>query len=732
MNKSYKSVWNESTGTYVAASEVARSRGKSSVSKKALVIAMLMAGAGASLDAEANSGIGTNLGGCANTDLANGAKSIAISSTNSPCTDATGIYATAIGASATASGTGSGTSLGGQSSATGFATGSYQTALGYSASAIASYATAIGNASAAKGVASLALGNAALASANSSFAAGDTATATATGAVALGALTSASGTSAVALGTSAVANQQNAMALGVKTTASATGAVALGNAAVASQSNAVALGANSVADRADTVSVGSTTATRQIVNVAAGSQATDAVNVGQLQQVGIKIDSSGYVTNTFVAYDDMTKGSATLGGASGTTLSNVKAGVAATDAVNVSQLQSEDAKINAAGGNTAAALGGGSTYDSATGAISAPTYKVAGGTQHDVGTALSSLNSATVQFNGAGGAADVKGNKIVNVAAGVAATDAVNMSQLQSEDKKIDTAGGNAATALGGGAAYSASTGTISAPTYNVAGGTQHDVGTALSSLNSATVQFNGAGGAADVKGNKIVNVAAGTVSASSMDAVNGSQLYKTNQDVAANSDAITKNTDAIAQNADAITKNADAIDNVASSVSDITKQLDSGEVGLVQQDQTTRNLTVGAATDGLQISMAGTAGNRVVTGVAAGALSDSSSDAVNGSQLYKTNQDVAANSDAITKNADAIDNVASSVTDITKQLDGGGLGLVQQDQTTRNLTVGAATDGLQISMAGTAGNRVVTGVAAGALSDSSSDAVNGSQLYKT
>ncbi|WP_235993524.1 ESPR domain-containing protein [Paraburkholderia solitsugae] len=35
MNKSYKSVWNESTGTYVAASEVTKSRGKASVSKKA-------------------------------------------------------------------------------------------------------------------------------------------------------------------------------------------------------------------------------------------------------------------------------------------------------------------------------------------------------------------------------------------------------------------------------------------------------------------------------------------------------------------------------------------------------------------------------------------------------------------------------------------------------------------------------------------------------------------------
>src|SRR5690606_8584513 len=45
----------------------------------------------------------------------------------------------------------------------------------------------------------------------------------------------------------------------------------------------VALGANSIADREATVSVGSAGAERQVANVAAGTQATDAVNVAQLQ-----------------------------------------------------------------------------------------------------------------------------------------------------------------------------------------------------------------------------------------------------------------------------------------------------------------------------------------------------------------------------------------------------------------------------------------------------------------
>jgi trimeric autotransporter adhesin len=53
VNKSYKTVWNETTGTYVAAPEVAKSRGKKSKSKKVLVVAMLAAGVGGAIEARA-------------------------------------------------------------------------------------------------------------------------------------------------------------------------------------------------------------------------------------------------------------------------------------------------------------------------------------------------------------------------------------------------------------------------------------------------------------------------------------------------------------------------------------------------------------------------------------------------------------------------------------------------------------------------------------------------------
>ncbi|MEG2802905.1 YadA-like family protein [Stenotrophomonas sp.] len=62
------------------------------------------------------------------------------------------------------------------------------------------------------------------------------------------------------------------------------GSVAAGAGAQAVADDSVALGAGSVADRQNSVSVGREGGERQITNVAAGVQATDAVNVGQLQQ----------------------------------------------------------------------------------------------------------------------------------------------------------------------------------------------------------------------------------------------------------------------------------------------------------------------------------------------------------------------------------------------------------------------------------------------------------------
>ncbi|PZS71622.1 ESPR-type extended signal peptide-containing protein [Stenotrophomonas maltophilia] len=133
------------------------------------------------------------------------------------------------------------------------------------------------------------------------------------------------------------ASGANSAAGGAGSTAAGANSTALGNGSQAQADNSVALGAGSVANRANTVSVGASGAERQVVNVADGSQATDAVNVRQLQasqQGTIRYDTT---VNGATNYNSVTLGSTTSGP---TTVRNVAAGTAGTDAVNVDQLKS--------------------------------------------------------------------------------------------------------------------------------------------------------------------------------------------------------------------------------------------------------------------------------------------------------------------------------------------------------------------------------------------------------
>jgi autotransporter adhesin len=132
--------------------------------------------------------------------------------------------------------------------------------------------------------------------------------------------------------------------------AGSTGSVALGSGSSVTVANSVALGAGSIAERgpqagsASEVSVGSLGAERQITNVAAGTNPTDAVNMGQLQAVADLIPDGA------VQYDSSTHATITLEGSSGTVITNVAAGAvtaASTDAVNGSQLFAVDQQVQA-------------------------------------------------------------------------------------------------------------------------------------------------------------------------------------------------------------------------------------------------------------------------------------------------------------------------------------------------------------------------------------------------
>ncbi|AFT88890.1 YadA-like family protein [Paraburkholderia phenoliruptrix] len=295
--------------------------------------------------------------------------------------------------------------------------------------------------------------------------------------------------------------------------ASGANAVAIGGAASASASNSVALGSNSVATRANAVSVGAVGSERQLINVANGTNGTDAVNVQQLQAMGGMINSSGVVTNAFVAYDDTTKAKVTFGGTGATkavTLTNLANGVASSDAVNVAQLQAMGGTFNSSGGVTNAFV----AYDDTTkskvtlggsGATKAVTLtNVANGVATNDAVNVAQLQAMGGTFNSSGGVTNAfvayddttKGSitlkgasgstKITNLKAGALSStslDAVNGSQLYAMASGV-------ANALGGGSTVSP-TGAISPPTYQLSGGTYSDVGSALSGIDGEVSSIN-------------------------------------------------------------------------------------------------------------------------------------------------------------------------------------------------------------------------------------------------
>ena len=182
-----------------------------------------------------------------------------------------------------------------------FATGSTSMAMGYEASANGNFAVAMGRNVTATGT-STAIGHHATAS-NGGLAIGsqendasnDKTTASATGAVAIGKNANATSEDAVAIGTNAQATLQGAVALGSGST-TATGATNQGSTKI----NGITYNfAGATGNPNMQVSVGSAGATRQIKNVAAGevsATSTDAINGSQLYAVASAVKPLKYVS----------------------------------------------------------------------------------------------------------------------------------------------------------------------------------------------------------------------------------------------------------------------------------------------------------------------------------------------------------------------------------------------------------------------------------------------------
>ena len=289
--------------------------------------------------------------------------------------------------------------------------------------------------------------------------------------------------------------------------------------------------------------------------------------------------------------------------------------------------------------------------------------------------------------------------KIVNVKNGAIKSDsydAINGSQLYAISDSV-------AKRLGGGAAVDVDDGTVTAPTYNLKNGSKNNVGAALAVLDENTLQwdqtkgkYSAAHGTSSPTASVITDVADGTISASSKDAVNGSQLKATNDDVEANTANIATNTSNIATNTA----------NIATNTTNITNLTDS--VGDLQADALLWNETKKAFS-----AAHGQDTTSKITNVKDADLTADSTDAVNGSQLKTTNDAVATNTTNIATNTTNISNLTETVTNL-------GEDALKWDK----------DNGVFTAAHGNNTASKITNILDGTVTATSSDAINGSQLY--
>jgi trimeric autotransporter adhesin len=445
----------------------------------------------------------------------------------------------------------------------------------------------------------------------------------------------------------------------------------------------------------------------QLTNVAKATEASDAVNLAQLQEAGLDVDPSGNVRNSFVAYDDAKKDSVTFGGknpGAPVALHNVAKATSAGDAVNLAQLQEAGLDVDPSGNvkNSFVAYDD-EKKDSVTFGGKNPNAQVA---LHNVAAGAQDLDAVNVlQLKAAGLDLDPSGNvknsfvayddekkdsvtfggknpnaqvALHNVAAGAQDADAVNVSQLKAAGLDVD-------------------------PSGNV-----KNSFVAYDDAKKDSVTLGGKNPGAPVA---LHNVAKAT---SAGDAVNLAQLQEAGLDVdpsgnVKNSFVAYDDTSKTSVTFGGTTPGAQAValHNVAAGAKDLDAvnvlQLKAAGLDLDPSGNVKNSFVAYDNALKSQITLGGSGGT-VITNVKAGSITDTSTDAVNGSQLYALEQ----------------------------QMNSSGLGLVMQDSSTRTITVGANADGKLVDFTGTSGARKLTGVAASSVDASSSDAVNGSQLYGT
>ena len=296
---------------------------------------------------------------------------------------------------------------------------------------------------------------------------------------------------------------------------------------------------------------------------------------------------------------------------------------------------------------------------------------------------------------------------------------------------------------------------------HNAQANSNNDVAIGSGSVANGAVGTAGYAGANPIgtvsvgsEGNErtITNVAAGRINEDSTDAVNGSQLYATNQNVT----NLTTKVDA----GWSLYSNGKEVKNVKPGNNLVN--IDSGENVSITKNEDGNGITISADLKDLDVedtnavlydnegktsvTLGGTGHEAVkLTNVAAGALTETSTDAVNGSQLFETNTKVDAGW-SLYSNGKEVKNVkpgnnwisidSGDNVSITKNEDGNGIkisaDLKDLDVEDTNAVLYDDEGKTTVTLGGEGHEAVkLTNVAAGTVNATSTDAINGSQLYE-
>ena len=734
MNKIFKVIWNPATGNSTVTSETAKSRGKKSGRSKLLISALVAGGLLSSFGALADNydGQGVDYGDGSASDgwvaIGKGAKANIFLNNAGASTAlgydaiAEGQYSSAIGSKTHAIGGASmafgvsAISEGDRSIALGassYSFGQYSMALGRYSKALGRLSIAMGDSSKADGANAIALGNAAKAAGIMSIGLGDNANASQDYAMALGAESEAAenataignkahakGVNSIALGNGSQALADSAIAIGQGNKANGADAIALGNGSQPSGLNAIALGKASVVTGDNSLALGSNTNANGINSVALGAGSIadqdDSVSVGSdsLQRKIVNVKNGTIKADSH-------------------------------DAINGSQLY-------AISDSVAKRLGGGSSVNVDDGTVKAPTYNLKNGNKNNVGDALTVLDQFTLQwdqnrdkYSAAHGSSTA--SVITDVADGAvsdSSKDAVNGSQLKATNDDVETNTTNIATNTGN---IATNTANIATNTTNITNLTDTVGDLKDDALLWNGTAFNAAHGTETTS--TITNVKAGTLSDDSTDAVNGSQLKDTNDNVATNTTNIASNTANIATNTSNIADNTANIATNTSNIAGNTANIATNTTNIAANTTSINSLNTSVDAleqdamlwNGTAFNAAhGTETTSTITNVKAGTLSDDSTDAVNGSQLKATNDNVATNTTNIASNTANIATNTANINTLNTSID-----TLEQDAMLWNGTAYSAAHGTETAS-------TITNVKAGTLSENSTDAVNGAQLNAT